>query len=87
AWIETGTEKQLAIPTDAIVQLEGKDYLILQTEQSEKGYKFQLEQVKKGTEQEGYTAIMLPEDFDSKTAKVVTKNAYSILSVLKNSEE
>lgn len=87
AWIETGTEKQLAIPTDAIVQLEGKDYLILQTKQSEKGYKFQLEQVKKGTEQEGYTAITLPEDFDSKTAKVVTKNAYSILSVLKNSEE
>lgn len=87
AWIETGTVKQMAAPTDAIVQLEGKDYLILETEHSEKGYKFQLEQVKKGTEQEGYTAITLPDSFDSKTAKIVTKNAYAILSVLKNSEE
>lgn len=87
AWIETGTEKQSAVPTDAIVQLEGKDYLILQKEQSATGYKFQLEQIKKGTEQEGYTAITLPENFDSKTAKIVVKNAYAILSVLKNSEE
>lgn len=87
AWIETGTEKQLAVPTEAIVELEGKDYLILQVEQSDKGYKFQLQQIKKGREQEGYTAITLPENFDSKTAKVVIKNAYSILSVLKNSEE
>lgn len=87
AWIETGTEKQLAVPTDAIVQLEGKDYLILQVEQSEKGYKFQLEQIKTGTEQEGYTAITLSDSFDSKTAKIVVKNAYAILSVLKNSEE
>lgn len=87
AWIETGTEKQMAAPTDAIVQLEGKDYLILQTEQSKKGYKFQLEQIKKGTEQEGYSAITLPENFESKKAKIVIKNAYAILSVLKNSEE
>ncbi|MHB1179926.1 MAG: efflux RND transporter periplasmic adaptor subunit, partial [Daejeonella sp.] len=56
AWIETGTEKQYATPSEAIVQLEGKDYLILQIGQSANNYSFQLEEVKRGIEQEGYTA-------------------------------
>ena len=87
AWIETGSEKQYAAPSEAIVQLEGKDYLISQTGQSSNGYTFQLMQVKKGTEQEGYTAVTLPENMTVENTKVVVKNAYAILSALKNSEE
>jgi len=87
AWIETGSEKQYAAPSEAIVQLEGKDYLISQTGQSSNGYTFQLMQVKKGTEQEGYTAVTLPENRNVENTKVVVKNAYAILSALKNSEE
>ncbi|HQS22858.1 MAG: efflux transporter periplasmic adaptor subunit [Sphingobacteriia bacterium 24-36-13] len=87
AWIETGTEKQYAVPSEAIVQLEGKDYLIVQTGQSSTGYTFQLEEIKKGTEQEGYTAVTLPQDMNIEKTKVVVKNAYAILSALKNSEE
>lgn len=87
AWIETGTNQQSAVPSEAIVQLEGKDYLVLQTGQSATGYTFQFEEVKKGTEQEGFTAITLSENITVKDAKVVVKNAYVILSALKNSEE
>jgi cobalt-zinc-cadmium efflux system membrane fusion protein len=87
AWIETGTEKQYAAPSEAIVQLEGKDYLILQTGQSSTGYTFKLEEIIKGTEQEGYTAVSLPKSLDIVNTKVVVKNAYAILSALKNSEE
>ncbi|NCI46691.1 efflux RND transporter periplasmic adaptor subunit [Sediminibacterium soli] len=87
AWIETGSEKQYAVPSEAIVQLEGKDYVILQTAQSSKEYTFQLEQVKMGVEQEGYTAVIMPQNVDIQKAQVVTKNAYSILSALRNSEE
>jgi cobalt-zinc-cadmium efflux system membrane fusion protein len=46
-----------------------------------------LVQVAKGTEQEGYTAIELPENTDAKQLKVVTKNAYTVLSAIKNAEE
>ncbi|MBU2526362.1 MAG: efflux RND transporter periplasmic adaptor subunit [Bacteroidetes bacterium] len=87
AWIESGTNKQNAIPSEAIVQYEGKDFVILQTEETESGYTFKLEQVKKGIEQEGYTAITFAEAANVQNFKPVTKNAYSILSALRNSEE
>ncbi|SDE92376.1 membrane fusion protein, cobalt-zinc-cadmium efflux system [Pricia antarctica] len=87
AWIESGTNKQMAIPSEAIVQYEGKDFIILQTENSDSGYTFRMQQVKKGIEQEGYTAITFSESADVNNFKPVTKNAYSILSALRNSEE
>tara|TARA_R110002072_G_scaffold302957_1_gene490354 strand:+ start:6658 stop:7857 length:1200 start_codon:yes stop_codon:yes gene_type:complete len=87
AWLESGTNKQNAIPSEAIVQYEGKDFVILQTEERESGYTFKLEQVKKGIEQEGYTAITFAESFDVNNFKPVVKNAYYILSALRNSEE
>lgn len=87
AWVESGTNKQNAIPSEAIVQYEGKDFVILQTEETESGYTFKLEQVKKGIEQEGYTAITFAEGANIQNFKPVVKNAYSILSALRNSEE
>jgi len=87
AWVESGTNKQNAIPSAALVQYEGKDYVILQTEETENGYTFKLEQVKKGIEQEGYTAITFADGATVQNFKPVVKNAYSILSALRNSEE
>ena len=87
AWVESGTNKQNAIPSAALVQYEGKDFVILQTEETEDGYTFKLEQVKKGIEQEGYTAITFADGATVQNFKPVVKNAYSILSALRNSEE
>ncbi|SRX55049.1 efflux RND transporter periplasmic adaptor subunit [Aequorivita sp. CIP111184] len=87
AWVESGTDKQNAIPSEAIVQYQGKDYVILQTQEMESGYIFKLEQVKKGIVQEGYTAITFAEAATVQNFKPVVKNAYSILSALRNSEE
>lgn len=87
AWVESGTNKLNTIPSEAIVQYEGKDFIILQVEEMESGYKFKLEQVKKGIEQEGYTAITLAGSATVNNFKPVIKNAYSILSALINSEE
>ncbi len=87
AWVETGTNKQLAIPSEAIVQYEGKDYVIFQTTGSDSGYSFKLEQIKKGIEQEGYTGITFAESANVKDLKPVTRNAYTILSALRNYEE
>lgn len=87
AWIETGSKEQYALPSEAIVQLEGKDYIILQTAQDSSGYTFRLVPVKKGIEQEDYSAIELPSNVNLQEAKVVTENAYTVLSALKMSEE
>ena len=87
AWVESGTNKQNAIPSEALVQYEGKDFVVLQTEETENGYTFKLEQVKKGIEQEGYTAITFADGATVQNFKPVVKNAYSILSALRNSEE
>ena len=87
AWVESGTNKQNAIPSEALVQYEGKDFVVLQTEETENGYTFKLEQVKKGIEQEGYTAITFADGATVQNFKPVFKYAYSILSALRNSEE
>ena len=87
AWLETGTEQKSAVPNDAIVQLEGLDYIIIQSSENKDGYTFQLIQVAKGVEQEGYSAIELPSSLNFEQIKVVTKNAYTILSAIKNAEE
>lgn len=87
AWVETGTDKQNAVPSDAIVKLEGKDYIILQTNETANGITFQLEQIRTGIAQEGYTAISLSDNIKPEGTKIVVKNAYSILSALINLEE
>ena len=87
AWVETGTQQLMAVPRDAIVQLEGKDFIILQKSEKNGSINFQLEQIKKGVEQEGYTAITLSDAMDINNSKIVTKNAYSILSALRNLDE
>lgn len=87
AWVETGTDEKNAVPNDALVQLEGVDYIIAQTNEGKNGYTFQLIQVAKGIEQEGYTGIELPSTANPQQIKIVTKNAYTILSAIKNAEE
>lgn len=87
AWVETGTDKKNAVPSDAIVKLEGKDYIILQTNETANGITFQLEQIRTGITQEGYTAIILADSMKTKDTKIVVKNAYSILSAMINLDE
>ena len=87
AWIETGTEQQFAVPSDAIVQLEGKDYVVVQTDQSNTEHVFQLKEIRKAMEQEGYTGIIAPDNFDMQKARIVTKNAYTVLAALKSAQE
>ncbi len=87
ALLETGAEQQNAVPTDALVQLEGTDYIIIQTNQAKNSHTFQLIPVSKGVEQAGYTAIELPSTVNAAELTVVIKNAYTILSAIKNAEE
>ncbi|QRQ62310.1 MULTISPECIES: efflux RND transporter periplasmic adaptor subunit [Sphingobacterium] len=87
AFLETGAELRDAVPTDALVQLEGENYIVVQQEQSKGNYTFELLQVAKGVEQSGFTAITLSSSVNPDQITIVTKNAYTILSAIRNAEE
>ena len=48
---------------------------------------YRMIEVQKGVTDGGYTEVVLPEGFDIKTAKVVIKGAYNLLSAKKNAGE
>ncbi|MEO6584165.1 MAG: efflux RND transporter periplasmic adaptor subunit [Ferruginibacter sp.] len=87
AMIETRTEDVPALPAEAIIQSEGKDFIFIQTDTANNQTTFKMIPVVKGIEQEGFVAVTLPSNFDIAKSKVVLKGAYSILSAMKNVAE
>jgi len=91
AIIEAASNKVAAVPSDALVSFDEKDYIFVFEKNKEEDGKpfteYRMIQVEKGVTDGGYTEIVLPEGFDSKTAKVVIKGAYNLLSAKKNAGE
>jgi RND family efflux transporter MFP subunit len=91
AIIETTSSKVTALPSDAIVSFDDKDYIfIFNKDKEEDGQPFteyRMIQVQKGVADNGYTEVILPEGIDIKTVKVVVKGAYNLLSAKKNAGE
>ena len=88
------------MPNDAIIDYQGKKYIFYQLkeqphsaskdeskEQHTSEFHFAMVEVQIGNSEMGYTEVTLPLDFDADTNEVVVKNAYAILSKMKNSEE
>ena len=88
ALIETAASPVAALPSEAIVQFDEKDYIFVYTkEKQEKGKpftEFRIVEVKKGVSDNGFTEIILPEGINLKTTKVVVKGAYILLAAKKN---
>lgn len=87
ALIATRTEDVQALPVEAIIQSEAKDYIFIQTDTAQGKVHFKMIPVIKGTEQEGFVGITFPENFNAANAKIVIKGAYALLSAMKNVEE
>lgn len=91
AVIEATDKKVTAVPSDAVVSFEDKDYIFVFDKDKEENGKpfteYRMIQVSKGVTDEGYTEVGLPEAFEFKTAKAVIKGAYNLLSAKKNSGE
>jgi cobalt-zinc-cadmium efflux system membrane fusion protein len=91
ATIETSASKVHALPSDAVVSFDDKDYIfIFDRNKEEKGNAFteyRIIEVHKGMTAGGYTEIILPDDFDFKNARVVVRGAYNLLSAKKNAGE
>jgi cobalt-zinc-cadmium efflux system membrane fusion protein len=87
ALIATRTEDVPALPVEAIIQSEAKDYIFIQVDTAQGKVHFKMIPVIKGIEQEGFVAISFPENFNPANAKIVIKGAYALLSAMKNVEE
>jgi cobalt-zinc-cadmium efflux system membrane fusion protein len=91
AFIEESDRKVTALPSDAVVSFDDKNYIFVfgkdKVESGKAMTEYQIIEVKKGVSSSGFTEITLPEGFDLKTAKVVLKGAYTLLSAKKNAGE
>jgi len=91
AVIETTGNRVTTLPADAIVSFDDKDYIFIFDKDKEEGGKpfteYRMIEVQKGVADNGFIEVVLPEGFDIKTAKVVVKGAYNLLSAKKNAGE
>lgn len=82
AYVEAGTRKVPAVPDQAVVTYEGKDYVFI----AENKLRFKMLEVKKGVNELGYTEIANLDSIDANT-ELVFEGAYDLLSKMKNSED
>jgi cobalt-zinc-cadmium efflux system membrane fusion protein len=91
AMIETSGKSVNALPDEAIVSFNDKDYIFIfekEKEEDEKPFtEYRMVEVHKGISNKGYTEIILPKGFNTKNALVVIKGAYNLLSAKKNAGE
>ena len=81
ATVELKSASLPAIPTDAIVSFEGKDYVFVKKNENT----FSMEMVSTGVSENGFTQIVNSKDFEGK--EIITKGAYTLLMVSKNKSE
>jgi len=91
AIIESSGNKVTALPADAVVSFDDKDYIFIFDKNKEEAGKpfteYRMIEIHKGVTDSGYIEVILPEGFDVQTAKVVIKGAYNLLSAKKNAGE
>lgn len=84
--IQVGEHLANAMPDEAIVSMEGKKYIFLLVSSGKGGYKFRPVEVVTGSSALGYTEVQPLEDLDD-GAKLVTRNAFYISSMMEGGEE
>ena len=81
AEIETKPEKSVVVPEDAIVSFEGDSFVFMVQGKNQ----FKMIKVETGISRSEKTEVKFPENVNARTP-LVLKGAYSLLSVLKNTE-
>lgn len=83
ASLESVIQEVDAVPVKAIVNFEGEDFIFTSTENKDQ---FKLLKVKTGNSTAEFTEVKLPDGFD-RTNAIVTNGSFSLLGMLKNTEE
>lgn len=79
--IEIKANDVIAVPTDAIVHFEGKDYVFIQDATNT----FVMTEVQSGASENGFTEVINANDIKAKS--IVIKGAYTVLMSIKNKAE
>jgi len=91
AIIETSGNQVTALPSEAIVSFDDKNYIFVFDKNKEEGgqafTEYRMIEIQKGITDGGFTGVILPEGFNISVAKVVIKGAYNLLSAMKNAGE
>ncbi len=102
ALIEIEENQTAVLPEQAVVNNAGKDYIFVKTEEPhdhsgdhdhdhetphEEKYTFKAIEVTKGVSQNGYTALTIPQGFETGNAQVVVKGTYALLAKMSNTEK
>lgn len=95
AMLDLGDSRVPALPEEAIVSTEGKDYIFVVTtekipdhhgqhpdETEQPGTTFRRIPVRRGVSEGGYSQVTLPNQINLRQARVVVKGAYAVLSQL-----
>ena len=94
AVVETGGAMLPALPTEAVIDYQGKKYIFVETDEgvhhnessAVKGMQyFRMNEIQSGNSELNFIAVTVPDSL--RNARIVVKGAYSLLSKLKNSEE
>lgn len=91
AIIEVSGQNVLALPSEAVVSFEDKNYIFVFDKDKTEGGKvfteYKMVEVQKGISEGSHVAVTLPEGMQAKGLKVVLKGAYNLLSAKKNAGE
>jgi membrane fusion protein, heavy metal efflux system len=79
--IEVKSNNAMALPDDAIVRFENKQYVFIAKGKNQ----FEMKEVKTGNSENGFTEIMIDEKFAAET--FVLKGAYNLLMKMKNTAD
>lgn len=82
--IEIDKQKVWALPEQAFVLSEGKEYIFVYLGKNEGKETFEMVEVKKGASEKGFAEITLPEHIDLKGKKIATKGSFHLLAKMKN---
>ena len=81
AIIQTTAQQMSSLPEEAVLNFEEQQLIIVQVAKD----LFRLVEVTSGLRENGFVEVILPAGFDKENTKVVTRNAYKLLSKMKNS--
>ncbi len=84
ALIELDEINVKALPDDAFVQVEGKDYIYVLKEKAQGISTFEMVEVQKGIGESGFTEVVLPEKSNIVNQQIVIKGAILLLAQFKN---
>lgn len=77
--ILTTSDTLLALPEDAVVEIEDKNYVLLQTSQDDDSMNFERHQVSIGKSTKGFVEIYNHADFGIE-AKFLSKGAFNLIN-------